>query len=102
MDTNIISLNDPNVNESSTWRRLIFFYTGGEKTILTIPDMDNERLKEITKAISQTDNQFVWLNLGTTKDDVIFINKDHFLFMMSSIVSDEEVRSSVKKERINK
>ncbi len=99
MDTNIISLNDPNVNESSTWRRLIFCYTGGEKTILTIPDMDNEKLKEITKAISQTDNQFVWLNLGTTKDDVIFINKDHFLFMMSSIVSADEVRSSVKKER---
>lgn len=94
-NNNIITLND-SVTESSTWRRLIFCYTGGEKTILTIPDMDVERLKEITKAISQSDNPFVWLNLGTSKDDIIFINKQHFLFMMSSIMTDEEVRVALK------
>ena len=85
-----------NTNESATWRRLIFCYTGGEKTILTIPDMDTEKLKQITQAISQSDNPFVWLNLGTSKDDVIFINKQHFLFMMSSIMTDDEVRVALK------
>ena len=88
---NMIAIKD-NTDESSTWRRLIFCYTGGEKTILTIPDMDTERLKQITQAISQSDNPFVWLNLGTSKDDVIFINKQHFLFMMSSKMTDDEVR----------
>jgi hypothetical protein len=97
VENNVISLNDSfDLNRPSIWRRLIFCYTGGEKTILTIPDMSNEEVKKISEVISSTDNQFVWLSLGTSKDDVILINKEHFLFMMSSIMTDEEVRAALK------
>lgn len=97
IENNVISLNDSfDLNRPSIWRRLIFCYTGGEKTILTIPDMSNEEVKKISEVISSTDNQFVWLSLGTSKDDVILINKEHFLFMMSSIMTDEEVRAALK------
>ena len=97
IENNVISLNDSfDLNRPSIWRRLIFCYTGGEKTILTIPDMSNEEVKKISEVISSTDNQFVWLSLGTSKDDVILINKEHFLFMMRSIMTDEEVRAALK------
>ena len=97
VENNVISLNDSfDLNRPSIWRRLIFCYTGGEKTILTIPDMSNEEVKKISEVISSTNNQFVWLSLGTSKDDVILINKEHFLFMMSSIMTDEEVRAALK------
>ena len=98
-DKNVITLNDPhNLDyKPSIWRRLIFCYSGGEKTILTIPDMSIEEVKKLSEIISSTDNPFVWLSLGTTKDDVILINKEHFLFMMSSIMTDEEVRESTRK-----
>lgn len=101
VENNVISLNDSvdYLNRPSIWRRLIFCYSGGEKTILTIPDMSNEEVKKISEVISSTDNQFVWLALGTSKDDVILINKEHFLFMMSSIMTDEEVRSALKADK---
>ena len=61
--------------------------------------MNNEEVKKLSEVISSTDNQFVWLSLGTSKDDVILINKDHFLFMMSSIMSDDEVRNALRYNR---
>ncbi len=100
IDKNVITLADSeSYSSSSIWRRLIFCYSGGEKTILTIPDMSNEEVKKLSEVISSTENQFVWLALGTSKDDVILINKDHFLFMMSSIMSDDEVRNALRYNR---
>lgn len=99
-ENNVISLNDSvDLDRPSIWRRLIFCYSGGEKTILTIPDMSTEEVKKLAEVISSTDNPFVWLKLGTSKDDVILINKEHFLFMMSSIMTDEEARLAGKVNR---
>ena len=97
IENNVISLDDStSFDRPSIWRRLIFCYSGGEKTILTIPDMSTDEVKNLAEVISSTDNPFVWLKLGTSKDDVILINKEHFLFMMSSIMSDSEVRDALK------
>lgn len=84
--------------DNNNWKRLIFCYTGGEKTILTL-QIGSEQVKEIATEIANSDSQHVLLEIGTSKGDIILINKDKFLFMMSTELSSEEALKAVKGEK---
>lgn len=85
-------------NDLPGYKRIIFYYDGGEKTILTIRATD-EDIETIAKSIAGTSNEFVYLKIGTEKEDLILVNKAKFIFLMATTISEREAREALYNNR---
>lgn len=93
MDNNNLNINSL---DNNNWKRVIFYYVGGEKTILTI-NISQKQLDDICSTLANSSATYVMIDIGTVKNDIILINKDKFIFMMSSSITKEEAEKALTK-----
>jgi len=76
-------------------KKLVFGYQGGEKSVLTAEDMSKEEIHEICQIIADSDKPFVSLDIPTSKNDILLVNKQTLLFFYATD-ADEDMKNKKK------
>lgn len=77
-------------------KKLVFGYQGGEKSVLTAEDMSKEEIHEICQIIADSNKPFVSLDIPTSKNDILLVNKQTLLFFYATDATDDEVKNKKK------
>lgn len=64
--------------------RLVFGYSGGEKSVITAENITKEDLHGIAQAIADSKSDFVVIDIPTEKEDVILVNKQYLVFFYAT------------------
>lgn len=65
-------------------KKLVFGYYGGEKSVLTAEGMSNEDITNICNSIANATQPYVVLDIPTSKNDILLINKPQLLFFYAT------------------
>lgn len=78
-------------------KKLVFGYQGGEKSVLTAEGMSQEEINKICETIANSDKPFVSLDIPTSKNDILLINKPSLLFFYATDANEEDVTNKKRK-----
>lgn len=67
--------------------KLVFCYHGGEKSVITTEELTIDQIHTIAERIAGATSDFIMIDIPTTKQDIILINRPQLLFLYATPVT---------------
>jgi len=67
--------------------KLVFGYHGGEKSVITTEDLTRDQIHTIAESIAKANSDFIVIDIPTTKQDIVLINRPQLLFFYATPVT---------------